>query len=808
MPTYRNDCDEILVIHGETFQPGEDQAIGWYITNPCLTLVSDDPPAAFFGKNNMFATSAPTVNDDLGGGYNVGSMWIDRTADKVYTCVDETIGAAVWEQTGGTGADDQTAAEVPFTPAGDIVETDTQGAVVGVDARKIPHADFTAADEVMVGTGAGTHGQVTLGASQFLAKKAAGAVTNITAAEARTILNVEDGAEANNISDVDATDLTDGGDTTLHDHDGISENTAARHTQGTDIALGAVAAKNPPIDADKALYRDSTVTDALVTSTWTQIKAFLKTYFDSLYSAISHKDTHDPEDGGDKLDTATASEIAGVQAAAVGTSHSLARADHVHAINHGITDNHLLTVDQADAADDEYARFTTSGIESRSVAETKTDMGYMTDLVDDTTPQLGGDLDAQGNYAVGLQNIPDLAAKGPGFWFDGVNDYIDYGNKPNLAFESNQALSMVAILKLNPGALKTTGDIISKGNQNTPYQGYAISVTIAGNLTVALINTVDTNNLRTQSLRAINDGMHHCVGVTYNGSLDSTGVSMYIDGDLTPQTVLFNNLSGSLLTAFPFNVGARNSVEKYSYGSGAIYKCLLFNLVLTETEVKAFSSGAPVPFKYIGASQTALTSGTLIVGKQYIIDTFVAGDNFVNVGGTNVTGNTFVATGITPTTWTNSSSLRRIGAVLQLENDSIMNGQWLNKNPNLPLVSGTVNGALTTNLPTNHKEQFIQLVNMTDDTAWLSVVPANYILNYIVFEGTNANACIVDLGTTTGNSDVFSQQTIVANGFTTVVLNKFFSKTTAQSLYLSDDGVGVWNGASVLATLYMSKIRG
>jgi len=33
-------------------------------------------------------------------------------------------------------------------------------------------------------------------------------------------LNVEDGAEVNNISDANATDLTDGGDTTLHTHDG------------------------------------------------------------------------------------------------------------------------------------------------------------------------------------------------------------------------------------------------------------------------------------------------------------------------------------------------------------------------------------------------------------------------------------------------------------------------------------------------------------------------------------------------------------------------------------------------------------
>ena len=48
---------------------------------------------------------------------------------------------------------------------------------------------------------------------------------------------IEESADVNNISDVNATDLTDGGDTTLHDHDGISENTTARHTQGTDTDL-------------------------------------------------------------------------------------------------------------------------------------------------------------------------------------------------------------------------------------------------------------------------------------------------------------------------------------------------------------------------------------------------------------------------------------------------------------------------------------------------------------------------------------------------------------------------------------------
>jgi len=99
-----------------------------------------------------------------------------------------------------------------------------------------------------------------------------GVVEELTKTEVLTMIGVENGAEVNNISDVNATDLTDGSSTTLHSHDNLS----------------TIGEKNPPIDADKAIYRDSTDSDALVTSTWTQIKAFLKTYFDTLYNLYVH----------------------------------------------------------------------------------------------------------------------------------------------------------------------------------------------------------------------------------------------------------------------------------------------------------------------------------------------------------------------------------------------------------------------------------------------------------------------------------------------------------------------------------------
>lgn len=43
-----------------------------------------------------------------------------------------------------------------------------------------------------------------------------------------------------------------------------------------------------------------------------------------------------------------------------------------------ITDNHVVTIDQADAATGEYAKFTANGIESKSASEMKTDLSFAT----------------------------------------------------------------------------------------------------------------------------------------------------------------------------------------------------------------------------------------------------------------------------------------------------------------------------------------------------------------------------------------------------------------------------------------------
>jgi hypothetical protein len=67
----------------------------------------------------------------------------------------------------------------------------------------------------------------------------------------------------------------------------------------------------------------------------------------------------------------------------------------------GIANDNLMEVDDADAADNDYAKFTANGLEGRSAAEAKTDLSFITDVIDDTTPELGGEMDC-GAHSIGF----------------------------------------------------------------------------------------------------------------------------------------------------------------------------------------------------------------------------------------------------------------------------------------------------------------------------------------------------------------------------------------------------------------------
>jgi hypothetical protein len=100
---------------------------------------------------------------------------------------------------------------------------------------------------------------------------------------------------------------------------------------------------------------------------------------------------------------------------------------------------------------------------------------------------------------------------------------------------------------------------------------------------------------------------------------------------------------------------------------------------------KVVSASATAPYKVYTALLTQsggdgpdnITSGNTVIGVTYQIDGSIAGDDFRNIGGPLITYNNefqdyfFVATGTTPTNWTNGTSLNfNTGApvVIVLEN--------------------------------------------------------------------------------------------------------------------------------------------
>lgn len=152
-------------------------------------------------------------------------------------------------------------------------------------------------------------------------------------------------------------------------------------------------------------------------------------------------------------------------------------------------------------------------------------------------------------------------------------------------------------------------------------------------------------------------------------------------------------------------------------------------------------------------------------------------------------------------------TITQLGNVGNWNASGIGHNTWMDASGND--LYGTVSGATYTNIP-NEDTETVRQDAITDDTQILSssnIVPDGYRLVYMTGTETAGNTATLDLGTTAGASDVFSQQVFTASSTVPIMIDYFNLSGSDVALYLNDDGAGTWNSGSLNVLLRIEKIK-
>jgi hypothetical protein len=170
--------------------------------------------------------------------------------------------------------------------------------------------------------------------------------------------------------------------------------------------------------------------------------------------------------------------------------------------------------------------------------------------------------------------------------FNGSTGYVDVANESDFDFERTSSFSGCAWINLDTTSLQSQ-TIVSKLSGSSPYTGWEFGAYDptggSDGLQFYLINTYVTNNISVYvpNVLSTNTWYHACF--TYDGSGAASGVKLYLNGVSLSPTILYNNLSASILNDKPVQIGMRDS-SSWPF-DGTIDEVALFSRVLSPEEI-------------------------------------------------------------------------------------------------------------------------------------------------------------------------------------------------------------------------------
>ena len=201
---------------------------------------------------------------------------------------------------------------------------------------------------------------------------------------------------------------------------------------------------------------------------------------------------------------------------------------------------------------------------------------------------------------------------------DGVDDIVTMGNVLDMANDGTDAFSISCWFKTTDGSFQI---LASKQSNSSPFNGYNLYI---NGTTIGFFFGTTLGNSRLQGTApatTLANGSWHHIALTYDGSQDISGFTVYYDNTISTISTLYNNTPTGVSNSAEFMLGARGTTSSY----GVLYDGLLdevayFNSELSASDISTiYGTGAPSDlsslspiswWRFEGTGTTATDSGS------------------------------------------------------------------------------------------------------------------------------------------------------------------------------------------------------
>jgi Concanavalin A-like lectin/glucanases superfamily len=200
------------------------------------------------------------------------------------------------------------------------------------------------------------------------------------------------------------------------------------------------------------------------------------------------------------------------------------------------------------------------------------------------------------------------------YYYDGVDDYIDYGDKDEFSFtDGSRDIPFSISCWMKPSNISNTQTLWGKAGPSTSLWNY-ICLIYQNNIYFQLYGGGGAIQLRSQSSNEISttDIWYHVV-CTYDGSKLPTGMKIHINGEEVVYSVRLNNNSydGMPVSTYTFKTGTMQlpgGTYDYPFDGDIDELCVWKNRILSENDITTlYNDGFGLSytnFRYAGNKQT------------------------------------------------------------------------------------------------------------------------------------------------------------------------------------------------------------